>query len=259
MRLLSPLLVLVVLLAGALAAGAPAEVRQEGNLRVKFNGSFAPHALPRNRLAPVRVKIEGKISTTDGSHPPPLRALELALNSHGRLSTRGLPTCQAATLQSTSTQEALARCGGALVGRGRFHTAFAFGAGSPIPSDGEVLAFNSGRPSRPAVLLHLFGTVPVRATFVVPLRIGHQAGGNFGTVLRARIPRLAGGVGSITGISLTIGRTYSFRGRRRSYLSASCDAPAGFSAAVFPFLRGGFTFAEHQEIRTTLIRACQVH
>ena len=62
----------------------------------------------------------GRIATTDGSHPPPLRRIEVELNRNGRLDTKGLPVCTAPTLQSTSTETALARCRSALVGRGRF-------------------------------------------------------------------------------------------------------------------------------------------
>ena len=87
--------------------------------------------------------------------------------------------------------------------------------------------------------MHLFASVPVRFTLVVPLTVSHRRSGQFGTVLRARIPRI-GGIVSVTEIGLTIGRRYSFAGERRSYVSAACSAPAGSSLAVFPFARGKF-------------------
>jgi hypothetical protein len=93
---------------------------------------------------------------------------------------------------------------------------------------------------------------------VVPLQIGQRREGRFGTVLRARIPKLGGDLGSITKIQLKIGRRYSFGGQRRSYLSAACGAPAGFPGAVFPFARGSFRFEAHRKIQTTLIRDCRV-
>jgi hypothetical protein len=247
-----------VLLAIAAGANSQAEVQQQGNLRVRFAGSFAPRALPRSRPAPVKIKIEGGIATTDGSHPPPLRRLKLELNRHGRLSTRGLPVCQAPVLQSTSTEAALARCRGALVGRGSFHTSFAFGPGSTIPSDGTILAFNSRREGRPSLLLHLYGTAPVSATFVLSLKIERRSKGEFGTVMRTRIPKLAGGLGSITRLQLTVGRNYTYGGRPRSYLSASCGAPAGLPGGIFSFLRGSFSFEANRQIRTTLVRGCRV-
>ena len=104
----------------------------------------------------------------------------------------------------------------------------------------------------------MFAGVPVRFTLVVPLTIGHLREGNFGTVLRAQIPRLGGGLGSITEIDLTIGRRYSYAGRRRSYVSAACGAPSGLDEVPFPFARGTFRFEGHREIRETLPRVCRV-
>lgn len=80
----------------------------------------------------------------------------------------------------------------------------------------------------------------------------------FGTVLAAKIPPFAGGLGSVTEIDLTIGRSYSYRGERLSFLSASCSAPAGFSGAIFSLARGSFFFADGRQIDTTLTRNCRV-
>jgi hypothetical protein len=249
---------IVVLALGLLAAAATAEMRQEGMLRVFLDGSFTPRSLPRDRLAPVAVEIEGRISTADGSQPPPLRRLAISLNRGGRIFTRGLPICRAAVLQSTNPEAALARCRGALVGRGDLQTSFAFPDGETIAGDGSILVFNGRVEGKPALLLHLYGTAPTPATFVLPVRIGHGGKGEFGIVLRTRIPKLAGGLGSITGIALRIDRKYRFRGKGRSYLSASCSAPAGFPEAVFPLLKGTFSFEGHQELDATLVRDCRV-
>lgn len=253
-RLLIPLL--VALLALSSGAVSRAEVEQTGNLRVTFDADFSPNALPRDRPAPVRVEIQGKIATTDGSHPPALRWLEIELHRNGRLFTKGLPTCSAPALQSTSTETALARCGPALVGRGDFRADVLLGR--QVPAIGKILAFNSRRRGKPSLLLHLFAGVPVRFTLVVPLAIGHRREGEFGTVLRARIPRLGGGLGSVTQIELAIARRYSFRGERRSYVSAACSAPPGFPGAFFTFARASFRFESHREIRATLGRDCAV-
>jgi hypothetical protein len=92
----------------------------------------------------------------------------------------------------------------------------------------------------------------------VPLRIGHRRNGEFGTVLRTRIPKLANGFGSITQIDLTLGRRWSFAGKRRSYLSAACNAPPGFTAVPFPFAKANFRFEGHPEFRSTLEKVCRV-
>jgi hypothetical protein len=236
---------------------ASSELSQNGNLRISFGGGFAPRSLPRDRFAPVRVGIEGTISTTDGSHPPALRRFEVALNRDGRLSTRGLPVCTGPALQSTTTEAALARCRPALVGHGSFKADLQ-ATEATTPAHGTILVFNTRIGGRPGLLLHFYGTVPVRATFVLPLLIEHDSTGPFGTVLATRIETLAGGAGSITEIDLSIGREYTYHGRRYSFISASCAAPAGFPGAVFTFARGSFYFADGRQINTTLTRDCRV-
>jgi hypothetical protein len=255
-RFLIPVFLTIV---GLLGAGlAEAELSQDGNVRISFSGDFSPRSLPRDRPAPVTIDVQGAIGTTDGSHPPAVRRIEIALNRHGRLSTEGLPTCSGPQLQSTSTEAALNRCRSALVGRGHFGAEVEFSSPEPIPATGTMLAFYGKSNGRRALLLHLYITTPVRTTFVLPLTISQRTKDLFGTVLSARIPTLAGGLGSVTQIDLKIGREYTYRGQTHSFLSASCPAPAGFTGASFTFARGSFHFADGKQIDTTLARACRV-
>lgn len=254
-------LAITVLLAFAVPIlGTPAwgsSIIIKDGVKVSFDGRFSPRALPRDRPAPVRIELSSSISTEDGSQPPPLRSLEISLNSHGRLSTRGLPTCDSAVLQSTTTEAALNRCRTALVGHGSFGAALASNQ-ARIPANGKILAFNGRLHGKPAIFLHLYGTTPVRATFVLTLAIEHRQKGQLGTVLATKIPVLAGGLGSITEVTLKIGRRYGFEGRRLSFLSASCAAPAGFTAAPFTFARGNFEFAGGPRIDPTINGECKV-
>jgi len=253
-RTLISILIAVLVLSWT-ASSQAVRVAKDG-LVVTFNADFSPHVLPRLKPAPVDVKVTGKVATLDGSHPPPLRQIEVAINRNGHLETTGLPVCTAPALQSTTTKTALSRCRPALVGRGRFHAVVKLGR--EIETSGEILAFNSRSGGRQALVLHMFGGAPVRFTLVVPLTIGHLEEGDFGTVLRANIPRLAGDLGSVTEIDLTIGRRYSFRGKRRSYVSAACHTPPSLNEGIFPFARGSFRFDGHAEIRETLLRVCRV-
>jgi hypothetical protein len=254
-RLAIPVLLTLAVLLGA--GVAQAELSQVGNLRISFGGGFTPRALPRERQAPVTLSVEGSIGTTDGTRPPALRRLEIEINRHGRLSTRGLPTCATPLLQSTSSEGALARCRPALVGEGSFNAAIESG-GKLIPAGGRILAFNGIFRGKPAVLLHFYTAVPARVTLILPLAISHQSKGQFGTVLSTRIPNLAGGLASITKIELAVSREYNYRGERLAFISASCAAPAGFPGAIFSFARGNFHFVDGRTIRTTLTRDCRV-
>jgi hypothetical protein len=253
-RLVTLALLLVVM--GGLAAVARAEVIQSGDLRVNFQVNFTPNSLPREQLAPIAVEVGGKISTTDGSRPPALRQMRIELNSAGKIESRGLPACTASALQSTSSEAALARCKPAQVGTGTFEAQLRFG-GEPIAVDGRALVFNGRVGGQAGMLIHIYIATPVRVTLVVPLKISRRPG-RFGTVLTTNVPELASGFGSITELALKIGRQYNFGGVRRSYLSAACEAPAGFPGGVFSFARGTFAFTGGQTIHTVLTRSCKV-
>lgn len=257
------LAILILLAFATFAAAAPAKVReyeiiQKENLRVKFGAEFTPSTLPRKNPAPITVEVAGAISTTDGTHPPPLRRLEMEINRHGRIETIGLPTCTAPLLQSTTTKEALARCGDARVGSGSFRAQLALGVGKDVPATGKATIFNSRHNGKPEMLVHLFIGVPVRVTMVVPITIGHKEEGDYGTVLRAHIPKLGGGLGSVTEIDLELGRRYMSGGKRRSYLAAACSAPEGVGSVPFPFLRGKFRFEAHRKVVASLLKSCTV-
>lgn len=242
------------LLATPIASGEPV---QQGDLRLDFSAGFAPRALPRERAAPVNVTVGGSIATVDGSRPPQLRRISIAVNRFGKVNTRGLPTCRAGQLESTSSREALRRCRGALVGRGRFGANVDF-TKRAFPVEGKVLAFNGGTRRHPTLLIHIYGSNPVNVTIVLPFRISRPARGNFGTVFSARIPTIASDVGYVTDLSLRFDRRFRFGGRRRGFFNARCAAPPGFTGGPFSFIQGRFAFANGQRLTTTLIRFCSV-
>jgi hypothetical protein len=231
---------------------------QQGTLRVAFEAKLLPHALPREHTAPVTVNLAGAIRTTDGSTPPQLRVISIAMNRAGVVSARGLPSCQAPELQQTSSEAALAVCRKALVGRGHFAANVDF-SGAPIfPARGTVLVFNSSTKNRPGLLLHLYGSSPVRAAFVLPFHITRKSDGKFGTVFTTHIPRIASDKGYVTDIDLSIGRTYRYQGAQRSFISASCAAPAGFPGAFYELAKATFTFAGGQKLTSRLPGDCKV-
>ena len=219
-------------------------------MRISFDGDFSPRSLPRETLAPVKIDVQGAIGTTDGTHPPAVRKIEIAINRHGKLSTQGLPACSGPLLQSTSTETALARCRPALVGRGQFGANVEFPNAEPVLATGTMLAFYGQQQRQagpaPPPLRDDAGAGDLRpAADDLPSRDSDL----FGTVLSANIPTLAGGLGSVTKIDLTIGRNYTYRGQRRSFISASCPAPAGFPGAIFSLARGSFYFADGKKHR----------
>jgi hypothetical protein len=250
---------IVVLCAALLGVGiAHGEIKGDGKLFVSLNGGFSPRHLPRHRDVPVTVHLDVSVKTADGSQPPQLRTITLSVNRYGRLSTAGLPACHPGLLESTDSQAALSRCRGALVGHGKFGANVEFPERAPFPVEGKMLAFNGRVHGKPAILLHIHGSNPVEASLVLTFKIRHPRHGKFGTVLSTRIPLIASDLGYVTDVSLVFGRTYRFRGERRSFLSARCAAPAGFPGALFSFTRASFLFANGKRLSPTLVRDCVV-
>ena len=110
--------------------------------------------LPRERPAPITIEVGGKISTTDGSHPPALRQLRIELNSAGRIDTRGLPACAASALQSTSSERG-ARPLPPGAGRRRAPSKRSSGRAAVLVN-GRALVFNGRVRGRAGMLIHIY-------------------------------------------------------------------------------------------------------
>jgi hypothetical protein len=234
-----------------------AALTQRGGLFVSFNGGIAPDALPRHRLAPIAVNVEGKVKAVGDGEPAALSQIEIAINRHGVLDTRGLPTCPRARLASTTTAAALAACRPALVGEGSFAARLQFADQPSFPSRGHLLAFNATSHGSPVILVHVYGTQPIPITRLLVFTIHHTAG-TYGTVLTSALPQGASNSASVKFIDLTLHREFSFHRRPHSYLSADCPAPAGFPGATFPLARTAMTFANGSTLAATVTRSCQV-
>jgi hypothetical protein len=248
-----PLLVALCLTTASLAH---AESVQSGSVRVAFAGKITPHTLPRQGKAPVEVSVSTKITASGKAKvPPQLTHLEIAINQNGVLDTTGLPVCPLEVIQPSTTQEALANCRRSLVGEGLFEAKVLLKGQASFPSVGKLYAFNSRVNGRPAILAHVYGTQPAPASFTLVFEV-RKAKGTFGTVLSASLPDVTSGSGYVTGLSISLGKSYSYRGKRHSYLSAGCPAPKGFARASFPFARATLAFAGGRRVEQELVRSC---
>ena len=226
----------VVIVAFAVVASlAQAELTARGDLFVKFSGGITPDALPREVRAPISVSIAGTVRTLSGERPPALRKISIAINRGGRLDARGLPVCRA------EPDRALLDRGSAGplrpgAGRGR-----QLRRRRRLPGTvGLSLSRAASSPSTP------WSTASARfsPTSTAPSRSRSPASsssassrprGTYGTILTGSLPASMNRWGYLKRISLSLHRNYTYKGQRRSYLSAACDAPAGFPGATFPF------------------------
>lgn len=246
--------VLFLLLFSSLAS---AEVTQEGNLRVSFTGGLAPRALPRGKVAPVKVNLGGEIKTTDGVAPPQLRTISLAINRNGKLDYKGLKPCHFHQIQPASTSEAIATCPDSVIGEGAFQAHVVLPEQSPFPSQGKVVAFNGVFHGRHVVYAHVYGTDPLPQSQVLVFELGRLSG-TYRTTLSAELPQVAAEWGYVSGLSLSLQRTFTYKGKTRSFLSASCPAPKGFPGVSFNFAKASFGFEDGRTLSAVMTRSCKV-
>lgn len=243
--------------AGTSAKDGPA-LAQKGDLRVAVNGNFAPQALPRKGVAPISVRVGGRIFTLGGGALPQLRTMRIEFNRNGRMQVAGLPTCPGAKIRIASSARALATCRPALLGTGSFAANVMLAGQEPYPTKGRLLLFNAGSERRPALIGHIYAAKPFATSFLIPFEVSRRSRGTFGTTITASLPDALGNWGYVTAIELRMSRMYRHRGERRSFLSAGCPAPKGFPGALFSLARTSFGFDGGIELGATLTRSCDV-
>lgn len=235
-----------------IAAGTALALRlQVGNIVVTTDGGFSPTTLPKHGFAPIELHGYGKIGTADGTEPPILKQIILWFDKHGSVETRGLPVCTAGRLASTDTKQARKLCPGAIVGTGIGKAIVKFPEQPAIPASSPITIFNGPKKNgNPTVLAHAYLSVPAPSTFVVPIEIQKVHDGRYGFKTVAEIPPIANGAGIPIYGRLTIGREWTYHGRKLSYVNAGC--PDGRLQA-----KGEFRFKEGTVLRGSLLKTCK--
>jgi hypothetical protein len=248
--------VLVALAALFGSSAGRAEVTATHNTLISFDSEVFPRVLPRHGDAPVGIRIEGHLKARQRKREPAaLTKLELGIHEAGRLTHRGLPVCDIGVLDPASTAQALAACGGARIGYGRIRALASFPGTHRFFFNGRVVIFNGRLENgRPAILLHVYNPTPP-TSLVFPLRIERRPG-HYGTVLSA--PVRIGQWSRITDFKLVLRRTYRYRGERRSFISAGCPAPAGFTVGISPFVLATLSFADGTAKKIAVVSSCRV-
>jgi hypothetical protein len=244
-------------LAGLAAGLAGAEQTGGGGVVVSLDGSISPKSLPRHRPVPVAVTLSGSIRADDGATPPRLGRIDFAFGARGGLDTAGLPRCPRARLRNATARQALARCRGALVGRGTIGAEVPLSATDPLPVRAGVLAFNGRSQGHPAVWVHAYSAAPP-VSFVLPFHLRPARDGAYGILMRAPLAKALGRWPRLRSFSITLGRRYRAAGTARSYLSASCPLPPRFGVGFFPLARATYRFAPEPSLTTTILRGCRV-
>jgi hypothetical protein len=238
---------------------ARAVTEQEGDLIVNFKGGIHPTQLPRNEPAPVAVRVAGNVRSASGNAEglPQLRRITVAINQQGKLFDRGLPVCRAHQIQPSTEKQARQICGPAIVGSGHVTVQIRIPSQSSFLVHANLLAFNGPRRNgHKLILAQVYARKPPGA-FVLVFQVIKQ-GGTYGTVLSTTLPRSTLKWAYLTHFDMTLHRTYLYRGKRHSYVSAACSAPAGFDKTPFPFARATYDFTTGQRLTMSEVGVCSV-
>lgn len=241
------------LLALFVLVGTASAIRiRAGDIVAIGDGGFAPKTLPKHRDAPIILYGHGRLTTVSGKLPPVIKTIVVDFDRHGHVETRGLPVCTAGRLQATTPAQARRNCRGSIIGKGIGKAVVKFPDQAPIPISSPITGFNGPRKhGNPTVLGHAYVRIPVPVALVVPIEIERINKGVYGYRVRVRIPRIAGGYGVPIAAKGKIGRRWTFKGTRHSYVNARC-ANGRLQA------RGAFAFDDGTVLRGTFAKRCRV-
>jgi hypothetical protein len=245
------------MIAGLAAVRAGAETSGRAGVVVALDGSFTPHRLPRDRPTPISITLKGRIGFEAGVAPLPLTRIELAFGAKGGLDTAGLPTCRRAQLRNATQSQAMARCRGALVGRGTIVAEVPLNPAEPLLAHASVLAFNGRSGGRPAVWVHAYSAAPP-VSFVLPFHLRTVDDGAYGVQMTAPVAASLGRWPRLRSFDITLGRRYRAGGVAHSYLSAGCPLPPRLHIGYFALARATYRFAPRPSLSVPILRSCRV-
>jgi hypothetical protein len=241
---------LVALVASVATAGEPV-TGADGNSQ-SIDVKIAPKKLSKTKLTPASLEVTTKVTTSNPTGvPSPATRVVVDFDKNARLYTKGLPTCTAAQLQNTSTEVAEQACSKAKIGSGRAAALLPVGT-KIFPVQQVVTAYN-GAPQggRPTVLLHTYGTTPIQTTLILNGVISNYNKEGYGPRLDVEVPLLAGGAGALLEFNVKIDKKFSYKGEKRSFISAKCPNSKKLKA------RGAFTFKDGETITAFSKQSCQ--
>jgi hypothetical protein len=256
MRKRSTLIVgLAVVVAAAIVASAAiagtAVSGKDGNTQ-SIEAVIAPKKLSKTEFTPGSLKVTTKTTTTTAANGVPSPAIHAVIDfdKNTKIFTKGIPTCDPALLQSTSTAIAEEKCGKAKIGSGTASALLPVGA-QVFPVAQIVTAFN-GVPSggKPVVILHTYGTTPIQTTLVLVGTVTNYNKEGYGPRLELEIPKIAGGTGALTDFQVTIAKKYRYKGKQVSFISAKCPSSKKLKG------RAAFTYLDGENITATGTQSC---
>ena len=87
------------------------------------------------------------------------------------------------------------------------------------------------------LIFHVYAKVPAPTTFVFTAQIG-KGKGPYGTEGRSQVPSITSGQGSVTSFKVKINKTFTYKGKKQSVLTATCKTGRFFTKGDMKFSDG---------------------
>lgn len=246
------LIVAIVALASAAAAIAgPVVNGPDGNTQ-SIDSLIGPKKLSKKKLTPATLQVTTLTTSTTDPNGVPVPAIHAVIDfdKNAVLFTKGLPTCNPASVINQSTEAAERACGKAKIGSGH---ALAYLRSSKVYEVPQVVTAFNGTPKggKPTVILHTYGTTPLQTSLVLVGTVSKFNKEGYGPRLDLEIPLIAGGTGALKEFEVKINKKWRYKGEQRSFISAKCPNSKKLKA------RGTFTFKDGESLTAYSKQTCK--
>jgi hypothetical protein len=213
-------------------------------LVVAIHGQATPEELPRHLMAPIALRMGGKVSTTNGSQPTALREVKVDFDKGGTVNAKGLPVCNKGQLVASDIVVVRRECRKSIVGTGEAHIAIKSLPQAPISV--PLTLFNGGvRDGVTTVFVQAAPTAALPMPMVATVRLSKAVNSEgspkrgYGLQAVATIPAIAG-EGSLLDFSFKVKRIFNYKGTQQSYAMASCPESELRANMGLAFIDGTF-------------------
>lgn len=234
-------------IAGSTGAGV---TTPDGNTQA-VGVQITPKKLGKKTYTAGALEATTKLTTSAASGvPSPTTRVILDFDKNAKLFTKGIPTCDPAKLQNTSTEVAEQQCSSAKIGSGTAKALLP--VGSTIYTISPVVTAYNGIPQggKPVVILHTYSTTPIQTTLVLVGAVSNYNKEGYGPRLDLTVPLIAGGQGALTDFNVKISKKYKYKGQSVSFISAKCPNSKKLKA------RAQFIFLDGQSSTPTTTQSC---
>ncbi len=214
--------------AAVAASVAVAGTTTGGGDSLTATAKIGPKKLSKTALTPATLEIKTKVSTTS-----PAAQAVMDFDKYGTYFAKGLPTCAERKLAGKSGPDAIKACKKAMIGTGSASAVASFFGQSPIDVKATLTVFN-GPPQggKPTVFVHAYIKEPVENAFIFSGVVSKRKKEGFGTRLEIDFPELFGGNGAVSEFNVKIHKTFTYKGKRRSLVSAKCPRSKKLKARI---------------------------